>query len=141
MGLWSKYKLLVDAVREHLADNVQCTEQEGLLIIRGAAPSAEVKNKLWDIYSQIDPNFISGEVVLDVYVLPEVKGCRACLLADEPSLNVRKGPGIEPPVVGQIGKEEVVTVLGRAHEYWWLIRTDHFEGYCYAPYLREVDDQ
>lgn len=138
MALFDKYKMLLDAAEDIITDDLQFMEQNGVLIIRGVAPNAEVKNKLWDIYSQIDPNFISGEVLLDIDVLPMVKGCKARLIVDEPTLNVHKGPGVELATIGNVTKGEVVTVMSRANVYWWLIRTDNIEGYCYAQNIELV---
>lgn len=138
MALFDKYKMLLDAAEDIITDDLQFMEQNGVLIIRGVAPNAEVKNKLWDIYSQIDPNFISGEVLLDIDVLSMVKGCKARLIVDEPTLNVHKGPGVELATIGNVTKGEVVTVMSRANVYWWLIRTDNIEGYCYAQNIELV---
>lgn len=135
MALFDKYKMLLDAAADLITDDLQFMEQNSVLIIRGAAPNAEAKNKLWDIYSQIDPNFISGEVVLDIDVLSVVKGCKARLIVDDPILHVHKGPGVELPTIGNVPKGDVVTVMSRANVYWWLIRTDNVEGYCYAQHI------
>ncbi|HLT88319.1 MAG TPA: SH3 domain-containing protein [Sphingobacterium sp.] len=138
MALFDKYRALLDAAKDLKTDGLQFMEQNGVMIIRGVARNAEAKNKLWDIYSQIDPNFISGEVLLDVDVLSTVKGCKARLIADKPTLNVHKGPGVELPTIGNVQKDEVVTVVSRANVHWWLIRTDNIEGYCYAENIELV---
>lgn len=138
MALFDKYRALLNAAEDLTTDDLQFMEQDGVLIIRGVAPNAEVKNKLWDIYSQIDANFISREVLLDIDVLSTVKGCKARMIADEPVLNVHKGPGVELPTIGNVTKGEVVTVISRANVYWWLIRTDNIEGYCYAQHIELV---
>lgn len=138
MTLFDKYKTLLEAAENLTIDDLQTAERDGVLVIRGIARSAEAKNKLWDIYSQIDPNFISGEVLLEVDVSPTVTGCQARLIADEPVLNIHKGPGIELPTISKIRKDEVVTVISRANVYWWLVRTDDGEGYCYAQHINVV---
>lgn len=132
MALLDKYKELLSAAKALMGEDMQFVVQNDLLHIRGVAPNAEAKNKLWDIYSQIDPNFISGEVILNVDVSPSVKGCRARLIGEEQSLNIRKGPSVELPIIGNVEKDEVITVVCRANQYWWLIRAHDFEGYCYA---------
>lgn len=132
MALLDKYKALLVTAENLITDGFQFMEQNGVLIIRGIAPNAEAKNKLWDMYSQMDPNFISGEVLLDIDVLATVKGSRARLVVNDPMLNIHKGPGVELPTIGNVQKDEIVTVVSRANVYWWLIRTDNIEGYCYA---------
>ncbi|PRD47524.1 SH3 domain-containing protein [Sphingobacterium haloxyli] len=138
MTLFDKYKTLLDAAADAIIEGLQVIEQDRVLIIRCVAPNAEVKNKLWDIYSQIDPNFISGEVLLDVDVLSAVKGCKARFMADESILNIHKGPGVELPIIDRVRKGEVITLISRANVYWWLIRTDDTEGYCYAQHVELV---
>ncbi|MBD1421705.1 SH3 domain-containing protein [Sphingobacterium chuzhouense] len=138
MALFDKYKALLDEAGNLITEDLQFMEQNGVLIIRGVTPNAEAKNKLWDIYSQIDPNFISGEVLLDVDVLSTVKGCKARLFMEDPILNVHKGPGVELPTIGNVKKGEIVTVISRANVYWWLVRIHNIEGYCYAENIEQV---
>src|SRR5690606_21167139 len=138
MALFDKYRALLDAAKDLKTDGLQFMEQNGVMIIRGVARNAEAKNKLWDIYSQIDPNFISSEVLLDIDVLSTVKGCKARLFMEDPILHVHKGPGVELPTIGKIKKGEIVTVVSRANVYWWLVRTDNIEGYCYAENIEQV---
>jgi|SRR5690606_13140708 len=132
MALLDKYKELVNEAKALIGEDMQFVVQNDLLHIRGIAPNAEAKNKLWDIYSQIDPNFISGEVLLNVDVSSSVKGCRARLTSEEPRLNIRKGPSVELPIIGHVEKDEIIVVICRANQYWWLVRAHDFEGYCYA---------
>lgn len=132
MTLLNKYRPLIAAVDELMPEGVEVMEQNSVLILRGIAPNGEVKNKLWDLYSQIDPNFISREVILDIQVAPSVKGCKAKLIVDSPTLTIRKGPGVELPIIDTLSSDEMVTVLCRANVYWWLIRANDSEGYCYA---------
>ncbi len=42
------------------------TEGEGFITIEGAAPSAEVKQDLWSEYGRIDPEYRSGDLVLNI---------------------------------------------------------------------------
>lgn len=138
MALLDKYRELLNAGKALMGGEMQFVVQNDLLHIRGIAPNAEAKNKLWDIYSQIDPNFISGEVILNVDVSPAIKGCRARLIADEPRLNIRKGPSVELPIVANVEKDEIIVVVCRANQYWWLVRAQGFEGYCYAQNIELI---
>lgn len=139
MGVMSKYQMLIDEAKKSGVAELQIAEQNGILYIRGIAPTADVKNKLWDIYNQIDPNFFSGEVVLDIVVSPDVVGTKVRVVTESTALNIRKGPGIEQPIIGQAAKGEVITLLNRANSLWWLIRTvNGIEGYCYAEYLEPI---
>ena len=111
-------------------------EQSGVLYIDGTAPSGAVKDQLWDIYGQIDPNFTGGDLILDVKVAANANVTRARVTTDSSNLNIRKGPGTDQPIVGKAAKDEVITVVSQGNPQWWLVRTaDGEEGYAYATYL------
>ena len=66
MSLQEKYQSLIDLANRSNISNLTITEGEGFIKIEGAAPSAEVKQALWDEYNRIDPEYRSGEVVINV---------------------------------------------------------------------------
>jgi len=139
MALVDKYKVLIDTARASGIEDLQIAEQEGVLQVRGTAPNADVKNKLWDIYNQIDPNFLSGDVVMNVDVSTAVAGSQARVITHTSNLNIRKGPGTDQPIVGKAAKDEIITLISKANDQWWLVRTkDGEEGYCYAQYLEPI---
>lgn len=139
MALIDKYKVLIDTARSSGISDLQVAEQEGVLQIRGIAPNADVKNKLWDIYNQIDPNFLTGDVVMNVDVSTAVAGSQVRVKTERSNLNIRKGPGTDQPILGKAAKDEVITLISRANDQWWLVRTkDGEEGYAYAQYLEPL---
>ncbi|MBE8720595.1 SH3 domain-containing protein [Sphingobacterium pedocola] len=139
MALIDKYKVLIDTARGSGISDLQVAEQEGVLQIRGTAPNADVKNKLWDIYNQIDPNFLTGDVVMNVDVSTAVAGSQVRVKTENSSLNIRKGPGTDQPILGKAAKDEIITLISRANDQWWLVRTkDGEEGYAYAQYLEPL---
>jgi uncharacterized protein YgiM (DUF1202 family) len=139
MALTTKYQGLIDVANSSGIEDLQIAEQEGVLHIRGVAPSADVKNKLWDVYNQLDPNFLSGDVVMNVDVSTAVAGSQVRVITQNSNLNIRKGPGTDQPIVGKAAKDEIITLISRANDQWWLVRTqDGEEGYCYAQYLEPV---
>lgn len=140
MTLFDKYKALLGEAKILLEGNMQLLEEDGTLTVRGIAPSADVKNKLWDIYGQLDPNFIGKDVLLDIRTSPTIVGCKARLLAGADILNIHKGPGVESETIGQVEKNETVFVLSRANVYWWLIRAAEVEGYCYVQNIKILDE-
>ncbi len=136
MALQDKYKQLVDTASASGVANLQVREQDGVLYIDGEAPSGSVKDQLWDIYGKIDPNFLSGDVVMNVKVATAVAGAKAKVTTETSNLNIRKGPGTDQPIVGKAAHNELVTLVSKANDQWWLIRTDDGEeGYAYAQYL------
>ena len=70
MKLQDKYAELINTAKSAGVKNLQVREQENVLYIDGQAPSAEIKQRLWDIYGKIDPNFRSADVVMNVAVSP-----------------------------------------------------------------------
>ena len=139
MSLTDKYKVLIDTANASSIPDLKISEVDGVLHVQGTAPSADVKNKLWDIYNQIDPNFLTGDVVMNVDVSTAVAGSQAKVVTQNSNLNVRKGPGTDQPIVGKAAKGEIITLVSKANEQWWLVRTvDGEEGYCFAQYLEPL---
>jgi len=135
MALQDKYKQLVDAATAQGVSNLQVREQEGVLYIDGDAPTAAVKDALWDIYGQIDPTFSNGDLILNVNA-SAVVGTNVKVATDSSNLNIRKGPGTDYPIVGKAAHDEVITLVSKSNDQWWLVRTkDGEEGYAYAQYL------
>lgn len=67
-ALQDKYKTLIDQANTAGLGNLQITEQDNVLYITGTAPSEEVKQKLWDAYEKLDPEFRSADARLDISV-------------------------------------------------------------------------
>lgn len=138
MALQDKYAQLISAAQAAGVSNLAVREQDGVLYIDGDAPSAAVKDQLWDIYGQIDPNFTGGDLVLNVNATAEA-GSQVRVITQESNLNIRKGPGTDQPIVGKAAKDEIITLLNKSNEQWWSVRTkDNEEGYAYAQYLEPV---
>lgn len=136
MALQDKYKELIDEAKAGGVNNLQVRDQDNVLYINGEAPSGAIKDKLWDIYNKIDPDFRAGDLVMDVNVSTMVAGAKAKVTTDQSNLNIRKGPGTDQPVVGKAAHNELVTLVSKTSELWWLIRTDKgAEGYASAMYL------
>lgn len=66
MALQDKYRELIDAARSGNASGVQVREQDNVLYIDGTVQSEESKQKLWDIYNRIDPDYRSGDLVMNL---------------------------------------------------------------------------
>jgi len=94
---------------------------------------------LWNEYDKIDPNFTTGDLVLDVDVSGAVDGGKLKVITERSNLNIRKGPGTDQPIVGKAAHNEIVTLVSKTSDQWWLIRSvDGEEGYAYAQYLEPV---
>lgn len=134
-ALQDKYKELIDTANASGISNLQVNEQDNVLHIDGEAPSGEIKDKLWDLYNKIDPDYRAGDLIMNVNVAAGT-GTKAKVTTDSTNLNIRKGPGTDQPIIGKAGHNEIVTLLSKPNDQWWLIKTDSgAEGYAYAQYL------
>jgi uncharacterized protein YgiM (DUF1202 family) len=134
-ALQSKYKSLTDAATAEGISNLQVREQNNVLYIDGQASTGESKDKLWNIYNQIDPDFRAGDLVMNIDVAAGA-GSKAKVTTDSSNLNIRKGPGTDQPIVGKAAHGSTVTLLSKTNDQWWLVKTDDGEeGYAYAEYL------
>lgn len=66
MSLQEKYQSLIDLASASGIEGLNIAEAEGFIKIEGAAPSADVKAALWAEYGRLDPDYRSGDLVLDI---------------------------------------------------------------------------
>ena len=66
MALQSKYSQLINSAKAEGVQNLEVREQDGVLYIDGTAPSTAVKDKLWQVYNTIDPDYRAGDLVLNL---------------------------------------------------------------------------
>lgn len=67
MSLQEKYQTLLELANSN-GSTYELSEGEGVLHVNAAAPSEEAKQQLWDEYARIDPDYQSGDLVLNVTV-------------------------------------------------------------------------
>ena len=136
MALQDKYKELLDTARSVGVTDLQAREQDNVLYIDGQAPSGAAKDQLWNVYGKLDPDFLRRDVVMNINVSTMVPGSKALVTTQQSNLNIRKGPGTDQPIVGKAAHHEVVTLVSKTNDQWWLVRTDAGEeGYASAQYL------
>jgi len=136
MALQDKYQELLNTAKTVGIANLQVREQDNVLYIDGEAPNGTAKDSLWNTYGKLDPDFRSGDVVMNINVSSMAPGGKAKVTTDQSNLNIRKGPGTDQPIVGKAAHHEIVTLVSKTNDQWWLIRTDAGEeGYAYAQYL------
>jgi len=76
MALQDKYRELVTAAQSAGVSNLQVREQSNVLYIDGIAPSEEIKQRLWDIYGKIDPDYRSADLIMNVKVIQGAGGTK-----------------------------------------------------------------
>lgn len=95
MSLLDKYKELTDLAANLGTANLQVREQDNVLYIDGTSKSAEDKEKLWNAYGKIDPDYRSADVVMNI--------------------DVAQGSTTEYTVVGG----DSLSKIGKAHGVSW----------------------
>jgi len=74
MSAQEKYQSLLELANQN-GTTYELTEGDGgTLIVTGTAPSAEAKQALWDEYNQIDPDFRTGDLILNISTGSEAAG-------------------------------------------------------------------
>ncbi len=68
MALQSKYQSLINSAKTAGATNLEVREQDNVLYIDGQVPSENVKKQLWDEYNRLDPDYRSGDLVLNLNI-------------------------------------------------------------------------
>ncbi len=63
-----KYRSLIDLANQNGVTGLSVQDQNNVLHVSGTAPSEQVKQKIWDEYSRLDPNMRSGDLVLNIDV-------------------------------------------------------------------------
>lgn len=136
MALQDKYMTLTEAATAAGVSNLQVREQDGIMYLDGTAPSGAVKDQLWNKYGELDPNFSSGDLVMNINVAMDASVTKVKVMTDSSNLNIRKGPGTDQPIVGKAAHGETITLVSKSNDQWWLVRTDDGEEGCaYARYL------
>lgn len=140
MALQEKYKQLIDAATAAPVVNLQVREQDGVLYIDGESTGA-VKQQLWDIYGSIDPDYSSGDLMLNINSVAGIsEGAKLKVTTNKTNLNIRSGPGTDNDIVGKAARHEIVTLVRKENDQWWFIKTDDGEeGYSYTQYLTPVE--
>ena len=137
--LEDKYAELITVANAGGATNLAVRAQDNVLYIDGVVPTGEAKDKLWSIYDKIDPDFRSGDLVLNLDVSPAAPSTKLKVTTQSSNLNIRKGPGTDQPIVGKAAHNAEVTLLSKYNDEWALIRSaNNEEGYCSLTYLTEL---
>ena len=66
MAVTEKYQSVIDLANRLGVSGLNVTEAEGVLHVEGAASSAEAKQQIWDEYGRLDPDYRSGDMVLNI---------------------------------------------------------------------------
>jgi len=67
MSVQEKYQSLLELANQN-GTTYSLSEADGVLHIDGNAPSEAAKQQIWDEYNRIDPDYRSGDLVLNINV-------------------------------------------------------------------------
>ncbi len=139
MNLQDKYASLISAAQSNGTTNLAVREQDGVLYIDGEVASGQIKDNLWNIYNQIDPDFRAGDLILNLNVTPSAAFSKMKVTTQSSNLNIRKGPGTDTAIIGKAAHDSVVTFISKYNDQWYLIKNEEgIEGYCSADYLTGI---
>lgn len=107
MGLQDKYKALIDAAGSEGVSGLQVREHDGVLYIDGTAPSSSSKQKLWDIYESINPDFRDADMVLNLAVAAGAEETYVVKSGDNLSKIAKKYPGLSWKDIYEANKDKI----------------------------------
>src|SRR5512147_635593 len=74
MSVQEKYATLLELANQNGSTYELSEGDNGTLIVTGTAPSAEAKEALWDEYERIDPEFRTGDIILNISIAGDAAG-------------------------------------------------------------------
>ena len=108
MALKDKYSELVNSAKAAGISNLQVREQDNVLYIDGAAPSSDAKQKLWDIYERIDPNYRSGDLIMNITVANTTGAAKEYTVVKGDSLSkIGKQLGVKWKDIYEANKDQI----------------------------------
>ncbi len=65
MSVQEKYQSLLELANQN-GTTYELSEADGVLNVKGVAPSEDAKNQLWAEYERLDPDFKGGDLILNI---------------------------------------------------------------------------
>ncbi len=135
--LEDKYAGVISAAQSAGLNNLQVSEQDGILYVSGQATNSAAKDAVWNALGAIDSTYSASDINVDVKVAGLAAGSPLTVTTEDSNLNIRQEPSTDGAIVGKAGKGESVTLVEQTSDDWWKVKTaDGEEGYAYARYLK-----
>ena len=93
MSLQDKYAQLISYAKSSNVSDLSVNEKDNVLYVSGKA-SASVKDQIWKLYDQIDPDMRAGDMVLNIDVLAGSEEVYVVKSGDSLSKIASKYPGM-----------------------------------------------
>ncbi len=136
-ALQDKYAGVISAAQSAGLNNLQVSEQDGILYVSGQATNSAAKDAVWNALGTIDSTYSASDINVDVQVAGLAAGSPLTVTTEDSNLNIRQEPSTDGAIVGKAGKGESVTLVEQTSDDWWKVKTaDGEEGYAYARYLK-----
>lgn len=74
MSAQEKYQSLLELANTNGTTYELSEGDNGTLVVTGTAPSAEAKQALWDEYNRLDPDYKSGDLILNISTAGDAGG-------------------------------------------------------------------
>ncbi|MFT4023579.1 MAG: LysM peptidoglycan-binding domain-containing protein [Flavihumibacter sp.] len=103
----TKYKALVDAANAEGVADLQVREQDGVLYIDGTAPSSAAKQKLWDTYEALNPDFRDSDLVMNLGVAEGGEETYTVKSGDNLSKIAKQYPGLTWKDIYEANKDKI----------------------------------
>lgn len=94
MDLKEKYQKLIDFAETSGVQDLSVVEQNNVLYVTGKA-FALVKDQMWKIYDEIDPDMRAADMVLNIEVVPGGEEIYEVKKGDSLSKIAKKYPGMD----------------------------------------------
>ncbi len=94
MALQDKYKAVLDAAGAEGISDLQVREQDGVLYVDGTAPSSAAKQKVWDVYESVNPDFRDSDMVMNIALAAGAEEIYIVQSGDNLSKIAKKFPGV-----------------------------------------------
>ena len=93
MSLQDKYAQLISYAKSSNVSDLSVNEKDNVLYVSGKA-SASVKDQIWKLYDQIDPDMRAGDMVLNIDVVAGSEEIYVVQSGDSLSKIAAKYPGM-----------------------------------------------
>lgn len=106
MSLQDKYAQLISYAKSSNVSNLSVIEKDNVLYVSGTA-TPSVKDQIWQIYDQIDPDMRAGDMVLNIDVIPGSEEIYEVKAGDSLSKIASKYPGMTWQKIFEANKDTI----------------------------------
>ena len=106
MALTDKYAKLIEYAKSSGVQNLEVVEHNNVLYVSGSATNA-VKDRIWAIYDEIDPDMRAADMVLKIEVIPGGEEIYEVQAGDSLSKIAKKYEGMTWNKIYEANKDQI----------------------------------